>query len=740
MLRSLLLLLCLIAISAVTAQETLSGKVVDDEQTPIIGAYILLLNQKTHTHSNAFGEFILDGVKAGDTLQVSSVGFKTQLVAISDLNSKIKIKLADENYRINEVVISQDVNAIHQISKIDLIKNPVVSSQEVLRSVPGLFIGQHAGGGKAEQIFLRGFDIDHGTDIAISVEGMPVNMVSHAHGQGYADLHFIIPETIEDIDYNKGPYYANRGNLNTAGYIDFRLKNRAKENLLGIEIGNFNSSRFSGILSLLSTENTDVYVAGEYLQTDGPFESSQNFDRINIMTRMHTTLADNSTITATLSHFSSEWDASGQIPVRSVEAGDITRFGAIDDTEGGQTSRSNAMLSYNKSISESTYVNSNLYYSRYEFELFSNFTFFLRNPEVGDQIVQREKRDLFGFQSEINHSTTLAGRPALLQGGIGLRNDEVRDNELSDSQNRQTLIRRRQFGDVKEVNYFAYAMVEWDFGNLTINPGLRYDQFQYEYYDRLATLYDPRSDQASVITPKLNLLYNLNRNAQIFLKTGVGFHSNDTRVVLQADTEEGFAPRAYGVDLGTIWKPTDRLLANVALWYLNSEQEFVYVGDEGIVEPSGQSLRYGIDLSMRYQATDWLYLTTDWTYTNPRSVDEPEGADYIPLAPIWTGTAGLSISKDALDIGLQMRYLGDRPANEDYSITANGYTILDANASYRWKSLTFSLNLDNVLDVEWDETQFATESRLFNETESTEEIHFTPGAPRFLRASVQYRF
>jgi len=740
MVRSIIFLLSFIIGTSLAGQETLSGKVVDQGQTPIIGAYILLLNQKIHTHSNAFGEFSIDGIRRGDTLQISSVGFKTQLLPITNLQEKLKIKLADENYRINEVVISQDINAIHQISKIDLIKNPVVSSQEVLRSVPGLFIGQHAGGGKAEQIFLRGFDIDHGTDIAISVEGMPVNMVSHAHGQGYADLHFIIPETIEDIDYNKGPYYADKGNLNTAGYIDFRLKNKAKENLLGIEFGNFNSRRFSGILSLLSTEKTDIYVAGEYLQTDGPFESSQNFDRVNIMTRLHTTLDDNSTLTATLSHFSSEWDASGQIPVRSVAAGDITRFGAIDDTEGGQTSRSNVMLSYLKGLSENTYIKSNLYYSRYEFELYSNFTFFLRNPEVGDQIVQREKRDLFGFNSEINHSTTLAGRPALLQGGIGLRNDEVRDNELSDSQNRQTIIRRRQFGDVKEVNYFAYAMLEWDFGNLTINPGLRFDQFQYEYYDRLATLYDPLSDDATVITPKLNLLYNLNRNAQIFVKTGIGFHSNDTRVVLQSDTDEGFAPKAYGVDVGTIWKPTERLLANVALWYLDSEQEFVYVGDEGIVEPSGRSLRYGVDLSMRYQATDWLYLTTDWTYTNPRSADEPEGADYIPLAPIWTGTAGLNITKDALDIGLQMRYLGDRPANEDYSITAKGYTVLDANVSYRWKALTFNLNLDNVLDVEWEETQFATESRLFNEVESTEEIHFTPGTPRFLRASVQYRF
>ncbi len=736
--KFLLPVICLLVLYASADAQILNGLVKDDNNDPVVGAYVVDSKLKNHAHTNELGQFNIAGIGPGDTLQIHSIGYKTSFYIVSEETSNIEVTLVSESYLIDGIVIRQNITAINQLSKIDLIKNPVSSSQQILRVVPGLFVGQHAGGGKAEQIFLRGFDIDHGTDLAISMDGLPVNMVSHAHGQGYADLHFIIPEVIENIDYNKGPYYTQQGNFATAGYVDFKMKNKLNNNLVGLEIGQFNTNRFLGMMNLINTDKSDLYVATEYIQSDGPFDSPQNFDRLNVMSRYSTTFADKSQLSLTLSHFDSQWDASGQIPFREVNNGNITRFGAIDDTEGGNTSRTNAMLYYNKRVNESTFVKNNLYYSKYDFTLFSNFTFFLNDSINGDQIKQQEDRSLFGFNSELNHAFQIADRNSLLQVGAGFRGDRIEDVELSNTANRKTTLLERQLGDVNEVNAFAYANLEWEFGDLLVNPGLRFDHFNFNYYDKLAPSYDPKTESAAVVSPKLNLLYNLNQNAQFYLKSGIGFHSNDTRVVIEED--EGFVPPAYGADLGVIWKPTKKLLINTAAWYLLSDQEFVYVGDEGIVEPSGQSERLGLDLSLRYEIMDWLYLDTDWTWVQAESVDDPEGENYIPLAPLLTGSGGVSVNLGNFDGSLRFRFLDDRPANEDNSIVAEGYFISDLNLNYKLGQITLGLSVENILDSEWEETQFATESRLSNEPSPIEEIHFTPGTPRFVKGRITYNF
>ncbi|MEO1653079.1 MAG: TonB-dependent receptor plug domain-containing protein, partial [Bacteroidota bacterium] len=249
----------------------------------------------------------------------------------------------------------------------------VITAQEILRRVPGLFIGQHAGGGKAEQIFLRGFDIDHGTDVNLTVDGMPVNMVSHAHGQGYADMHFLIPETIDQIDFGKGPYYAHKGNFNTAGYVDFETKNRLDNSLVKLEYGRFNTFRSVGLFNLVNTEKNNAYLAAEYTLTDGPFDASQNFTRFNLMGKYTGQVSSRDRFSLLVSHFTSKWDASGQIPNRAVDAGLIGRFGAIDDTEGGSTTRTNVMGEFIRNLNANTFLKSHAFYSHYTFELFSNF-------------------------------------------------------------------------------------------------------------------------------------------------------------------------------------------------------------------------------------------------------------------------------------------------------------------------------------------------------------------------------
>jgi len=624
--------------------QTAKGRVLITDRIPVPGAHVMHLNSEHHTHTNDLGNFFLNGVYEGDTLQFSYLGYETQKVVVKNVDEKIVVQLEEAAFILDEVLVGQTPQTMNVITKIDVQLNPVRNSQEILQRVPGLFIGQHAGGGKAEQLFLRGFDIDHGTDVAISVDGMPVNMVSHAHGQGYADLHFIIPETVEEIDFGKGTYYADKGNFTTAGYVDFSTKDRLSRSMISAEIEDFNTVRTVGLLNLVNTEKHSAYAAAEYIQTDGPFESSQHFSRINMMAKYSVELNNRNRISILASHFDSKWDASGQIPFRSVNDGSITRFGAIDDTEGGFTGRTNVAIEFNRTIDERTFLKANAYYSRYDFELYSNFTFFLEDPTNGDQIRQRENREIFGFQTEWNRSVSVGNTTSLLQIGIGSRYDNVDDVELSRTRDRQTTLEPIQLGDIDETNLFAYANMEFEFGDLTINPGLRLDHFTFNYVDALTVPYDRQDQMTTFLGPKLNFGYHLNNNAQLYLKSGIGFHSNDTRVVLDR-TAEDILPLAYGVDLGTLFKPTSRLFINAALWYLFLEQEFVYVGDAGIVEPSGQSQRLGFDVGIRYQITDWLFANADVNYAFARSIDEPDGADLIPLAPVLTSVGGLSVIK-----------------------------------------------------------------------------------------------
>ncbi|MEJ1223679.1 TonB-dependent receptor [Sediminicola sp. 1XM1-17] len=723
--------------------QVITGKVLDANKEGVEGAYIFNHLQEKHTHSNELGSFKLQQTYPGDTLLIGALGFqKLEYVLRSeDFGAPLNLILEEDIYQLEEVIIRPNVNGINVVADIDLKTAPVKSSQDLLQKVPGLIIGQHAGGGKAEQLFLRGFDIDHGTDIAIGVDGMPVNMVSHAHGQGYADLHFVIPETLDNIDFGKGPYYSDHGNFGTAAYVDFGTKQRLKNSTVQLEYGDFGWNRTLGMFSLLNDDTQAAYVATELIRFDGPFESPQNFSRLNIFGKYTAKLSDQGQFSLSASHFTSEWDASGQIPQRAVDNGSISRFGAIDDTEGGTTERTNLNVSLKKVLDENSFVKANAYYSNYKFQLYSNFTFFLEDPINGDQIMQKEERDLFGLNAELNKNINVLGSPALLRVGTGFRTDNIQDNELSRTLNRRTSLANIQLGDVTETNVFGYANAEITWNKWTVAPALRIDNFSFNYVDALAQEYRNQSVGKTIVSPKLNFTYTDSADLQFFLKSGIGFHSNDTRVVVAQDGNT-ILPAAYGTDLGTIWRPTSKMLLNITAWYLYMEQEFVYVGDAGIVEPSGRTERLGVDFGLRYQFTDWLYLNTDATYTHARSLEDPKGMDFIPLAPDFTLVGGLGIiNLGRLSGGLRFRYLDDRPANEDNSIVAKGYTVTDLNVNYLLtKNLSMGMSIENLFDTEWNETQFATESRLENENDAVEEIHFTPGTPFFVKASLSYNF
>ncbi len=735
--KIVLTLLLFLYQAASSAQSPLTAKIIDAKTKEPIEYAVIKLDNETCILTDKDGVFTAQLKEANTFISISAIGYERRELLLNT-SATTTIELQSTILNLTEVVVAapgSNKPFYNSISKIDLNLRPAKSSQELLRYVPGLFIAQHQGGGKAEQIFLRGFDIDHGTDIAITVDGMPVNMVSHAHGQGYADLHFLIPETVKNINYGTGPYYADQGNFNTAGYAAFETKNKLEQNRIQVEAGMFETIRTLGMFQLMNKQKHHAYIAAEYLYSNGPFQSPQHFNRFNIFGKYNWQLNENNSLQFIASVFDSKWNASGQIPQRAVNDGLISRFGAIDDTEGGATGRSNLSLKW-KSQKTNFNITQQLYYSRYRFDLFSNFTFFLNDPVNGDQIRQREKRDIIGYNASLQTKHYYRRWTVSSEAGWGLRADKTYQSELSHTAAKEIVLERKALGNIKEVNTFAYASQNISSGKWVFNPSVRVDYFSFAYADALNPFMP--SQQKAIVSPKLNVFYNQSKKVQLFIKTGKGFHSNDTRVVVPNSGLQ-ILPAAYGADAGTVLKPLKNLIISTSAWYLFLQQEFVYVGDEAIVEQGGKTQRVGFDVSARYQfAKNWL-ADVNINYAHARDLESAKGENFIPLAPQLTSIGGISYqSKEGFNGSLRYRYLKDRPANSDNSITAEGYFVTDFSFSYTKRKYEIGLIIENLFNTKWNEAQFETTSRLRNEPVEVTELHYTPGVPFFakLRLSI----
>jgi hypothetical protein len=742
-----LFMLVLWGLKGTSQKSFITGKIYDTETKALLeNASILIKETEISTLSDAFGHFSFNGILPSNfTLQISHIGYATQFINVTDTNKQnvVAVSLSKSRLSFTGITInSNKLTTYNKIAALDLLLRPLNSSQDALKIVPGLFIAQHAGGGKAEQIFLRGFDIDHGTDINITVDGLPVNMISHAHGQGYADLHFLIPETIEKINFDKGPYNAQKGNLATAGYVDFKTKDFIEHNTIKIEAGSFNTQRLASQFNLFSQQKANakkqLYLATEYNKSNGYFESPQHFNRFNAMVKYSAIQNDNSKLTILASTFTSKWNASGQIPERAVENGLIKRFGAIDDKEGGTTSRTNFSIQFFKKLASNWDVDQQLYFTNYNFNLFSNFTFFLNDSIDGDMINQKEKRNIYGYSTKLKKSFLLNNAKNTLEFGTGIRYDDVANIELSNAPNRvvKSIIQK---GAIKETNAYAYINNTLEpSNNFSINASARFDFFKFGYKNIAQNETHFQSQQKAVISPKLTLNYKLSNKATVYLNNGIGFHSNDTRVILNNTITE-ILPKVYGTDLGLVLKPNPNFFLKTTLWHLYSQQEFVYVGDAGIVEPSGRSRRFGIDVLARYQLNKWLFADVDINVT--KAIDEEKGEDYIPLAPSFTSIGGLSAKfSNKINASLRYRFIDNRPASEDYSVVAKGYFLMDAVVNYKFKKFDCSLSAENILNQQWKEAQFNTESKLLTETNAVSEIHYTPGSPFFIKFGVSVSF
>ena len=788
---TMLFFLILITFSAIesTAQEhgALAG-IVTDAHTgdPLPGANILLPGSNLGTTTDLEGHYTIDGIPAGQyQVRISLIGYavmnrqvQIQVAHTARLNSSLE----PSPIHVGEMLIQADrafsAASSRAVRQFDLEIRPNRSAQQMLQLAPGLIIAQHAGGGKAEQIFLRGFDADHGTDVAIVVDDIPVNMVSHGHGQGYADLHFIIPDIVEEVEVKKGPYFAEFGNLATAGAVAYHTRDHLANNMIALEGGSFNTAQYTMLYQIpLANSEQSAFFAGKYYRTDGPVDSPQGLERLNVFGKFHTHLSERSTLALTVSGFSSAWDASGQIPQRAVKSGRIDRFGTIDDLEGGTTGRQDFHFDFRSQGKGSSTLGIQGYLVNYNFKLFSNFTFFLEEPVRGDGIEQTDDRSLMGLNSRYSfyHNWGPYLSRTTMAGGFRADNAAV---SLWKSPSRQRLTPLVE-ADIIERNLFLWVQEE-----VSINPqlrlmlGLRGDYFSFNVNDHLdgtPALLPHASGytQESILSPKASLVYSPSQSMDLFANFGTGFHSNDARNnVIDARVSElrkvmrrdgatdaeialaleernydpahintGTLPRAIGAETGGRARLFERLNLGLALWWMDLESEFVFVGDAGTTEASGKTRRVGVDIEGRLNLLPWLWADADINLSRGEAVDEPEGANKIPLAPTLTSTGGLTMRHSSgLEGGVRYRHIGDRPANEEDTVRAEGYTVVDLNGTYHHGRYELSFSLENLLDTKWNEAQFDTESRLSDEIDPVSEIHFSPGNPINLRLGLSYLF
>ena len=783
------ILASLLVARPLTAQTeaSLSGEVTDETTgEPLVGATIRLVGTLLGASTDMNGQFLLPIVPVGAyQVEISLMGYSTftdtMRVAPKE-KARLVVALTPSPLHMGEMLIHGEraftAASSRAVRQFDLHIRPNRTAHQMLQLMPGLIIAQHAGGGKAEQIFLRGFDADHGTDVAISVDGVPVNMVSHGHGQGYADMHFLIPEVVESLDVKKGPYFAEFGNLATAGAIAYHTRDRLDNNAIHLEGGGFNTAQYTMLYQIpLAGPKQSAYFAGKYYRTNGPVKQPQGLQRLNVFGKYHARLSDRSTLTLTTSGFSSAWDASGQIPQRAIEQGLIDRWGAIDDLEGGSTGRQDVQINFHVQGTDANAFDLQAYLADYQFKLFSNFTFFLEDPERGDTIEQTDSRRVAGINSAYTFHHYWGPCLAHTTMGGGLRADNAAV-ALWKSPDRQRLAPLVE-ADVVERNLFLWVQEEIALTpRLQLVLGLRGDYFTFNVDDHLEghptdLPHASGFAQSSILSPKASLVYSPIHSLDLFANFGTGFHSNDARNnVIDARAsqirrtmrrdgrsaadvaaelaernidpghlEEGTLPRAVGAETGLRTRLFDRLSLGAALWWMDLESEFVFVGDAGTTEASGETRREGLDLEARLQLSSWLWADADLNFSRGEAVDEPKGADKIPLAPNQTSTGGLTWRHpNGLQGSLRYRHIGDRPANEDGSITAEGYTVVDLSGAYQRGAWRFNLGVENALDTMWNEAQFDTESRLWDEEEPVSEIHFTPGNPLNMRLGVSLLF
>jgi TonB family protein len=604
---------------------------------------------------------------------------------------------------------------------------PIGSVQDVLRVTPGLVMVQHSGGGKANQYFLRGFDADHGTDIALSIDGVPINMASHAHGQGFSDTNFIIPEAVQRVEITKGPYFANQGDFATAGAVNLVTRDDFEHSSVGFGLSGSPGHGALGYRGLLVAspkwEVVTATFAAEIGRQNGPFDNPENWNKYKLFNKLTFKLTPTSTLSIGEMSYAGNWRGSGQIPARAVEQGLITRFGSIDPNEGGDTMRHQVYAQYKLRPTDNSEVRALAYAGTYTFNLFSNFTLYLRDPENGDEINQQDRRTFYGTKVSYRIAHELAGVRFDMTIGGDVRADDIHEM-LWDTSNRVQLTAVRN-NNVRETMVSAYvseeiAPVDW----ARVVLGGRADSLAFSVDNNLSGSADPKNphsgvDGAQQLSPKASLIVSplQKKDAQldVYVNWGHGLHSNDVR---GAFTTPSVTPltRAVGEEVGARMRLFDKLDFATALWQLDLDSETVWNGDDGTTAVSGATRRYGVEFEGRYEFFPWLAADGAVTFTHSQFSTDKENGGGLALAPKETWSGGLSarheLGSGIARAGLRFYGIGDRPASDDGVIVAPGFTQFDLHMGYRMRRWDLALDIENLFNGDYRSAQFDTVSRL----------------------------
>ena len=622
---------------------------------------------------------------------------------------------------------------------------PVLRTGELLEVVPGLIVTQHSGDGKANQFFLRGFNLDHGTDLATSVDGVPVNMPTHAHGQGYTDINFVIPELVQSVEYRKGTYYPDSGNFSAAGAVNMRYRDALDAPLALFEAGEDSYGR--ALLAGSPELGDGVLLFGvDHSESDGPWRLDQSFRKTNALLRYSREQAT-SRLALTAQGYEGEWRSTDQIPLRAVQAGALDRYGSVDPSDGGESHRYSLSADWGAHTGAAEF-HGLLYAVDYRLDLFSNFTYAL-DTDNGDQFEQLDERRVYGGAASWRRPFEWGDLVNEAVIGAEWRRDDIDAVGLYRTRGRARIGTTRA-DEVVQSSYSAYGSVTsaWT-ERVRTSIGLRADHFDFDVESNLAANSGRASD--AIVSPKFSLILGPWTETEFFVNIGKGFHSNDARgATIRVDPTDGVTPvervsplvEALGADIGMRTALLPNVQVSLSLWTLELDSELLFVGDAGLTEPSRASTRRGVEVGAIWNPLSWLIVDADLAWSRSRFDERDPAGDRIPGAVENVASLGVAVDHPAGWFGgARLRHFGEAPLIEDARVSSQPTTLVNIEAGYRFtERLQLSAAVFNVFDSNDNDITYFYESQLPGESAPVEDIHFHPVEPRTVRVTLTSSF
>ena len=626
---------------------------------------------------------------------------------------------------------------------------PILRTGELLEMVPGLVISQHSGEGKANQYYLRGFNLDHGTDLATTVAGMPVNMPTHAHGQGYTDLSFLMPELISGIQYRKGPYCAEDGDFAAAGSVNMDYMKELRHKLVTVTLGT------DGYQRLLGAASNDLFKGKllyglELVHNDGPWLNPDDFRKINAVLRYSQKSGQDDFGLTGMAYYG-KWNATNQTADRAIDEDLVSRFGTLDPTDQGKSWRYSMSGDW-QHTADSSVTKANVYLIDYGLDLYNNFTYFADNPIEGDQFHQEDRRVIVGAKASQAWLGKLAGHDMDNTIGFQVRNDNIAPVGLYQTEATDLLATVKQdHVSQTSISFYIQNGFKWAEKFRTV-AGVRGDYYQWHVAsDNPLNSGDAHDFLAS---PKLSMIFGPWVKTDFFINAGQGFHSNDGRGATETVDPVSGQPvskvtplvKARGAEVGVRTAVIPHLQSELTFWMLNIGSELTFDGDGGSTSASFPSRRYGVEWANYYTPTSWLTLDADLAYSHARFKDDPAGP-YIPGSPEGVISAGATVdSINGFLASLRVRYFGPRPLIDDNSVRSDASTIVNARVGYKFQSAPFRnwrllLDLFNVFNAKVSNIDYYYISRLPGEPPAgVNDIHSHPQEPAEARLTLELKF